>query len=252
MVIAHRGASFYAPENTMASFELAAKQGAQAIELDVKLTRDGHIVAMHDRTVDRTTNGSGLVNSLTLAEIQRLDAGSWKDDRFRHIPVPTLREILTGLADRLLFNIELTNYASPTDKLPQATIRLIRELNLEKRILISSFNPAALMRTYRLAPGIPIGLLVHSGQPGILRWLLAGIIRHQAWHPSDGLVTSEHIVKRVHQTGRSINVWTVNQRSRMQALLDWGVDGIMTDDPKVLFEVMSSSEIVAQQVKVSG
>ena len=236
VVIAHRGASFYAPENTYTAFELAYQQGAQAVELDVKLTRDGHIVAMHDNRVDRTTNGTGAVKALTLEEIRRLDAGSWKDERFRQTEVPTLRDVLSGLADRLLFNIELTNYASPLDDLPEATLKLVRELNVEERILISSFNPVALIRAYRLAPEIPRGLLVHQGQPGVIRGLLAAFIRHQAWHPNDRLVSSKGVIERINQQGRSINVWTVNQRARMQELLAWGVDGIITDDPITLVD----------------
>jgi glycerophosphoryl diester phosphodiesterase len=239
VVIAHRGASFYAPENTMPAFEMAYQQGAQAIELDVKLTGDGHIVAMHDSRVDRTTDGTGKVNSLTLEEIVRLDAGSWKDDRFRQTQVPTLKDILIAFMDRLLFNIELTNYTSPTDGLPETTILLIRELTLENRVLLSSFNPLALLKAYRLAPEIPIGLLVHPGQPGIIRWLLASLIKHKAWHPHESLLASDRRIQRAHQQGKSINVWTVNQHERMQELLDWGVDGIMTDDPRALVRALS-------------
>lgn len=227
-----------APENTMAAFELAYQQGAQAVELDVKLTLDGQIVAMHDSRVDRTTDGEGRVSELRLEEIRRLDAGAWKEDRFKNTPVPALDEILLGLADRLLFNIELTNYATPFDRLPAAVIELVRQLKLEQRVLMSSFNPWSLLRAHWMAPEIPLGLLVHSSQPRISRWLLSRMIAHQAWHPNEALIGSDGRVAKMHHQGRSVNVWTVNHKERMHELLAWGVDGIMTDHPPTLIRVV--------------
>jgi glycerophosphoryl diester phosphodiesterase len=238
VVIAHRGASFYAPENTLPAFELAFQQGAQAVELDVKLTLDGQIIVMHDASVDRTTEGQGRVSALRWAEIEQLDAGTWKSDRFKNTPVPLLKNLLETLADRLLFNIELTNYATPFDRLPGAVVQLVKHMGLEHRVLFSSFNPWTLLRVWRRAPEIPIGLLVHERQPRLSRWLLRWLVPHQAWHPSDELIRSSQIVERVHRTGRLVNVWTVNQPQRMQELLDWGVDGIMTDDPPLLLDVL--------------
>jgi glycerophosphoryl diester phosphodiesterase len=180
VVIAHRGASFYAPENTLPAFELAYQQGAQAVELDVKLSQDGCIIAMHDASVDRTTNGVGRVSDLRWEEMQRMDAGAWKGDRYQDTPIPLLITLLEALADRLLFNIELTNYTTPFDDLPIVVVELIVQMGLEHRVLLSSFNPWSLLRARHRAPEIPLGLLVHNRQPGLSRWLLRWLVPHQA------------------------------------------------------------------------
>jgi glycerophosphoryl diester phosphodiesterase len=242
VVIAHRGASFYAPENTSPAFELALQQGAQAVELDVKLTVDGYIIAMHDASVDRTTDGQGWVSALHWDEIQRLDAGGWKGERYADTRIPLLSTLLQSLADDLLFNIELTNYVTPFDDLPGAVVQLVKQMGLEHRVLLSSFSPLSLLRARRKAPEIPLGLLVHDRQPGLSRWLLRRLVPHQAWHPSDNLLHSHRLVEGVHQSGRTVNVWTVNRPDRMEELLDLKVDGIMTDDPPALIEVLGSRE----------
>ena len=117
-IFAHRGASAHAPENTLASFELAVTQGAEAIELDAKLTADGQIVVFHDQTVNRTTNGSGKVLELPLAALKELDAGHWFDTSFQGITIPTLEEVFEAVGRKIFINVELTNYASPGDQLP--------------------------------------------------------------------------------------------------------------------------------------
>jgi glycerophosphoryl diester phosphodiesterase len=107
LVIAHRGASAYAPENTLAAFQLAAEQGADAIELDVDLTRDGHVVVMHDATIERTTNGHGRVHDLALDEIRQADAGVWKGVAFKGERVPLLQEVFEAVGQQLLINVEI-------------------------------------------------------------------------------------------------------------------------------------------------
>ena len=121
LIIAHRGASAYAPENTLAAFELAIQQGAPAIELDAKLSCDGHVVVIHDQTVDRTTPHSGRVGELSLAELRRMDAGSHFDTCFQQERIPTLAEVFESIGPGTLINVELTNYSSPGDDLPAAT-----------------------------------------------------------------------------------------------------------------------------------
>ena len=139
-IFAHRGASAYAPENTMAAFSLAVHQGADAIELDAKLSADGYVVVMHDDTVDRTTNGTGRVSSLSLAELQKLDAGSKFPPLFKSEKVPTLEEVYETLGRKILINVELTNYSTPMDDLPDKVIALVKKFNLEERVLLSSFS----------------------------------------------------------------------------------------------------------------
>ena len=165
-IFAHRGASAYAPENTLPAFELALQQAADAIELDVKLTADGHVVIIHDQTLLRTTGQPGKVREYALAEIQKLDAGSYFDIAFKGERIPTLAELFEKVGDRAQYDIELTNYASLTDSLPEAVAALVDRYALTERVLFSSFNPLALIRVRRKLPHNPIGLLARPGKNG--------------------------------------------------------------------------------------
>ena len=142
LVIAHRGASAYAPENTLAAFRLAAEQGADAVELDAKLSADGQVVVIHDPTVERTTNGSGEVRQLSLAQIKSLDAGGFLSPQFAGEPIPTLAEVFDAVGHQLLINVELTNYASPRGRPGRKVVGLVKDFHLEERVLFSSFHPA--------------------------------------------------------------------------------------------------------------
>ncbi len=138
VIFAHRGASNYAPENTLAAFDLAYRQGAKAIELDAKLTADGQVVVIHDQTVDRTTGGSGRVKEMRLAQLKELDAGSHFDVSFKGEPIPTLDEVFAAFGPFLFINVELTNYASLLDPLPEKVAGLVKKHKLSQRVMFSS------------------------------------------------------------------------------------------------------------------
>lgn len=239
-IFAHRGSSAYAPENTMAAFELALRQGADALELDVKLTLDGEVVIFHDQTLQRVTGQAGYVRNCTLAEIQKLDAGSHFDIAFKGERIPTLDELFEKIGDRTLYNIELTNYASLTDSLPDKVAALVERYSLADRILFSSFNPLALIRVRRMLPGNPTGLLARPGKRGRLaRSWLGYTLRYQALHIHRDDVTPE-IVAATHQRDKRLHVFTVNDGSEMASLFKMGVDGIMTDDPPLARQIVSA------------
>src|SRR5437867_7569994 len=124
IIFAHRGASAYAPENTLAAFELALAQNADAIELDVKLSADGHAIVIHDPTVDRTTAHHGRVRDLSLAELSALDAGSFFSEKFHGERIPTLEEVFETMGKRTFINVELTNYSTPHDHLVETVCKL--------------------------------------------------------------------------------------------------------------------------------
>jgi glycerophosphoryl diester phosphodiesterase len=238
-IIAHRGASAYAPENTLASFELALRQGADAVELDAKLTADGHIVVIHDQTVDRTTQGSGKVRELTLAEIRKLDAGSHFDVAFKGEPVPTLEEVFKAVGQLTFINVELTNYASLADNLPDQVAALVRRMKLTRRVFFSSFNPIAILRIRKLLPECPAGLLAGPGVKGAwARSWIGRLLGYQALHPEQDDVTPK-LVETAHRRNQPILVWTVNREDKMRQLFDMGVDGIFTDDPARARQVLS-------------
>ncbi len=232
-IFAHRGASAYAPENTLAAFELAREQGADAIELDVKLSADEIPVVIHDSTVDRTTNGSGSVANLSLASLQELDAGEGQR-------IPTLDEVFASVGKDLYINVELTNYGAPNDALVDKVVEVIEKHALQERILFSSFFAKNLTRAAQLLPDTPRGLLALSGALGI--WARSFGFRskdYQAIHPNMKNVT-EKMIARAHQRGQRVHVWTVNTTDEMRYLAAWGADGIFTDDPKLAKEILRS------------
>ena len=240
-IFAHRGASASAPENTLAAFELALRQDADAVELDAKLTADGHVVVIHDQTVDRTTGVHGRVRELSLAELRKLDAGSHFDIAFRGEPIPTLDEVLDAVGRLTFINIELTNYASITDDLPDKVARAVQKHGLTRRVMFSSFNPIALIRARRNAPKVPIGLLTMPGSSGALaRSWLGTLLRYQALHPEHRDVTPA-LLEWVHRRGGRVNTYTVNQLEEMQRLYRLGVDGIFTDDPVLARKAMEKA-----------
>jgi glycerophosphoryl diester phosphodiesterase len=230
-VFAHRGSSAYAPENTLAAFQLALNQGAPALELDAMLCADGHIVVIHDDTVNRTTNGSGQVHQMPLAAIQELDAGSYLNPAFKSEKIPTLTEVFETVGRRIFINIEIKNYASPLDSLPSRIASLVQKFNLGEYVLFSSFNPLALLKIRRLLPQAPCGLLIFHGTAG--GWARGWLGRRfpcQALHPDLRDVTPSFVAS-THQSGRRMHVYTVNQPDEMKRIFELGVDGIFTDDP---------------------
>jgi glycerophosphoryl diester phosphodiesterase len=229
-IFAHRGASAYAPENTIAAFELAIHQGADAIELDAKLSSDQHVMVIHDQRVDRTTNGMGLVNELTLNELKELDAGSKFDESFSGEKIPTLSEVLEAIGTKTFINIEITNYSSPWDQLPEIIAETIKHYNLTHRIICSSFNPIALRKFRRLLPEVPLGLLSTPGLSGFGSRLSGRWMSIQALHPAVQ-DTNKKLINRYHKYGVRIHAYTVNDLAKMKQLIQWGIDGFFTDDP---------------------
>ncbi len=236
----HRGARHDAPENTIAAFDLAARYGADGVELDVMLTRDRHIVVIHNSTVDATTDGSGPVRARTLAEIKELDAGSRAGSAFAGERIPTLAEVFEAIGARLLINVELKGVDVRADGLEAAVVALVERHGMAERVIVSSFNPLRLRRMRRIAPHLALGLLREPTSSWIAR-RLSGAILHgvqpEADHPHESRVTPEYLAGRRRQ-GQRVNVWTVNEPERMRALLAMGVDMIITDRPDVLRDVM--------------
>lgn len=232
LIIAHRGASAHAPENTIAAFDLAILMKADVIELDTKLTADGHVVVIHDQNVDRTTNGSGKVNNMPLAELRELDAGSHFGEDFKNEHIPTLEEVFELYTGKIFINNELTNYITPFGNLPEKVSQLIDYFALENHVLISSFHPILLRRFHELSPNIPLGFLAKSGPAGFLSrsWLGRAIVNYQTLHPEKRDV-SPNLVKKAHHSGQRVHPFTVNAPEEMAKFFSMGVDGIYADDP---------------------
>ena len=242
IIFAHRGASAHAPENTLAAFELAVEQGADGIELDVKLSADGHVVVIHDPTVDRTTGSHGRVKDLSLAELRSLDAGGFFSEKFRNEKIPTLEEVFETVGKRTFINVELTNYNTPRDHLVESVCILVKKFGLQSRVLFSSFLPSNLSSARSYLPEVPTGMLALNGLMGLWsRSFGFAFGRYDALHPNLKDATQQRIYF-VHRLNRRVHVWTVNDKADMLRLFKWGVDGIFTDDPQLAVQARGEKE----------
>ncbi|NWF65098.1 MAG: glycerophosphodiester phosphodiesterase [Chloroflexi bacterium] len=231
ILFAHRGDLAHAPENTLPAFSQAIQKGADGIELDAKLTADGHVIVIHDETVDRTTNGKGRVATFTLEAIRRLDAGAWFDSQFTDTKVPLLDEVFETVGKNKIINIELTNYFTPRDNLVKKVCERIRRHDNARQIIFSSFLPVNLKIAQQTLPEIPRGLLALPGLMGLWTRSFGFMFgEYQALHPHISNTSREQI-QRAHRVKRRVHVWTANSPEEIQRLRDWGVDGLFTDDP---------------------
>ncbi len=230
VVFAHRGASQYAPENTIAAFDLAVSQGADAIELDVKLSADGKAVVIHDQTVDRTTDGSGRVDHIKLQDLKKLNA-QYRFDTYTGERIPTLDEVFESVGKRIFINVELTNYATRNDDLVPVVAEIVKRHQLSKEVLFSSFVPGNLKKIKTLLPGVPVALLASQGILGITsRSALFTQLSPNIIHPYVKDVNQRYMnIER--KRGRRVHVWTVNEEIDLRRLIALGVDGFFTDDP---------------------
>jgi glycerophosphoryl diester phosphodiesterase len=238
LVIAHRGFSGAAPENTLIAFKRAIEVGSDMIELDVHLSKDGEVVVIHDDTLDRTTNGRGKVANYTLKELRQLDAGSWFGAQFSGEKIPTFKEVLESSRGRTLVNIELK-----TGDLGQHTImdladrslNEVKKMGMEDRVIFSSFDPFPLGRIKEINPRIQVAFLynkpwtspqeVIGGRPFFILTCRKSVL------------TQAHISK-AHQEGIKVNVYTLNTEEEIEQFLHWGVDGIITDYPDRLIRIL--------------
>lgn len=241
VLFAHRGASAHAPENTMVAFNLAISLGAQAIELDAQLSADNAVVIFHDTFVSRTTNGSGKIYQLTLKQLKSLNAGSEFGTAFVNIKIPTLEEVFSEIDSNIILNIELKNLKTPFDALPEKVAKVILEQQAENRVLISSFNPIALIRLGKFLPAVPRGLLLRTAFQIDLCLLFPAIISGlQSIHVPFECITKIR-VNTFHKLGKKVFTYTLNHPADIQHVLNCGVDGFFTDDPALGLRTLSRS-----------
>lgn len=236
VIIAHRGASAYAPENTMASFKKALEMGAEGIELDVHLTADGHLVVVHDPKVDRTSNGSGWVKDMTLSQLRKLDFGSWFLPEFKGERIPLLDEIMELLKDHnVLLNIEAKSGPVIYQGMEKMLSEIIHAYNMTDRVIVSSFNHYSLVELKRISPDIKTGLLYNAGlyEP----WDYARKVGAYAIHPLFYNVVPE-IVEGCKKHKVAINPFTVDQPELIRKVAEAGVDGIITNVPDVALKIV--------------
>lgn len=228
--IAHRGYSAQYPENSMLAFSKALEAGCDGIELDVHLSGDGIPVIIHDERVDGTSDGSGAVKDMTLTQLKTLRLS--KGER-----IPTLEEYFDLVKTASVFtNIELKNSVFRYEGMEQKVIRLIRSYGLEDRVLFSSFNHFSILECKREIPAVPCGFLTWS-------WLIdAGEYTRrngvECYHPEFHSLTGAGL-KELHEHGVLVHPYTVNERSDLEMMITMGVDGIITNDPKLLGRLLA-------------
>lgn len=236
-VWAHRGASAYAPENTIAAFRMAMDMGADGLELDVHLSSDGKLMVIHDETVDRTSNGSGRVVDMTCQELKKLDFSNGMKE-FEGARIPTLQEVFGLIKNSpLTVNIEVkcdvVLYPGIWDKL----IRLEREMGMQGRVLYSSFNHYVLQKIRELDPDAEIGLLY--GNAMVDPWVYANYLKANAIHPHYfAALQCPGLMEGCEANGVKVNTWTVNKPEDVLALSHKGVNAVITNHPDMALKVL--------------
>lgn len=251
MIHAHRGASAYRPENTLEAFSLAIEQGADAIELDVHLSKDNEIVVAHDARLDRVSNGSGYINDYTLAELKKLDFNKQfpglafpllgDDSVYR---IPSLTEVFSLIKPTSLFiNIELKTTERLYPELPGKLIALAKEYAMEERVIYSSFNHYSLVQMKQIDPNSKTGLLYELGM--VDPWVYAKYVNADAIHPHYYVIAAlPETVARCHENNIKVNVWTVDAEDAVKMMLKCGVDGIITNKPDAAVAIRNAYSAV--------
>lgn len=229
---AHRGVSSLAPENTLAAFTKAAEIGCEWIEIDVQLSLDKVPVVIHDQSVNRCTNGTGIISEMNVESLQSLDAGSWFSEEFKHEKIPTLKQtLILARAKKLKVNIEIKLYPEDNSTLLCEKVKeVITQLNIDKtQLLFSSFDLSALKIMQSLLPEIPRGLLWKT-MPNNGLTLLAEIDAFSV-HCNYRFLTAQQTLQ-IKQAGYEIYCYTPNTPENVIEYWDWGVDMVITDNPQ--------------------
>ncbi|WP_409292557.1 glycerophosphodiester phosphodiesterase [Peribacillus sp. SCS-37] len=244
--VSHRGASGYAPEHTITSYKLGDQLHGDYIEIDLQMTKDGKLIAMHDETLDRTTNGTGLVRDYTLSEIKELDAGSWFNEKYPQfanpdyagLKVPTLEEVFKKFGKNKSYYIE-TKSPEVYPGMEKELLRLVDEYRIDKeKLLVQSFSPQSLQIMHSLDPSVRlIQLLSYKSTAVITDAEIAAIKSYAEGVGPNYTYLTEDYVQKVVNSGLGIHPYTVNDKATMQKLIDWGVTGMFTNFPDLLHEV---------------
>jgi glycerophosphoryl diester phosphodiesterase len=224
LLIAHRGASGLAPENTHAAFRTALNYQPDFIECDVQLTKDKHVVVIHDATVDRTSSLKGAISDLTLAELQQGDYGKWYGQPYLNEPIPTLEEVITTYTNQTKLNIEIKGDDTPEDYIPRI-LDLLKDTNGVPNCIITSFHHTYLLELAQLDSQVVTGL-IFAHEPSFE--YLSQPWKYLSVHHK--LLTAT-FVDAAHDHHKQVFAWTVNSIETMNTLIRMGVDGIITDYP---------------------
>ena len=242
VIVAHRGASALAPENTLAAFRQAINDGADALEFDVRLTKDGEVVVIHDGKLEGTTNGSGFVSEKTLSELQTLSAGAWFHKKFSVERIPTLDEVFNEVRGKVGINVEMKADADRQSEfdLADRCCQIIKEHYAENIVLLSSFQHHLIKRTRELNSNIATGLLFHPFQ-----LISRSPVRIAQRMGAEFIILSsvslrKRIVRKAHEQELQVGEYTINTPARINRARRYAVDVIFTDNPAWAKRILSS------------
>jgi len=244
VVVGHRGAKAHAPENTLVSFEVAAAHGADAVECDVRLTKDGEVVVIHDATVERVAGVKGLVAEMTFEELRRLDVGSHFGPEWAGSRIPLLDEVLEKAAVLgLEVVVETKGEPEPLEELIEKTVAIVRQHRMQDRTAIISFHHPSLLAVREIDDRIATGILYGHGTPDPIAE--AREFRADSVRPHYARVTAE-LAEECHANGLCLHTWTVNDAALARRLIGLGVDSIGSDSPRMIKALVSEMGRVAR------
>lgn len=240
LVIAHRGSSKEAPENTMAAFRLALEQGCDAIEIDIHLSADRRIIVCHDATIDRTTNGTGAIKEMTAAQLRQYDAGSWFGESFAGERLPLLDEMLDLVPASIGINIEIKSYQNPD--VIGTVLELLESRNRLDSVFFSCFGHDCMVRLKQAAPKARVGLLYDTDAAECLTYFKLQQVEGYSLHPHHACVDGSYIESAKAQ-GLQIYPWTVDEPERLRELIRAGASGIITNRPQLMRELLADAVV---------
>jgi glycerophosphoryl diester phosphodiesterase len=238
-IIGHRGGKAGYPENTLINFRRAVSCGADGVEFDVQMTKDGEVVVIHDELIDRTMNGRGLVKNYTLKELKKMNVGEYLDPKFMEEQIPTLAEVLEIAMYLPIINIELKTFL-PYPGLEKKVLDILEEHKVKEKAIISSFNHHSLLKIKELDQEIKTGALFSAKMIDPVEYALK--------HGFDAvniqfLTADSELIQKAHENGIEVNVYTVNYYESALELFEMGVDTIVTDDIEMVKEARNSAVI---------
>lgn len=231
IIIAHRGMSSLAPENTLSAFKLCKEYGVKWFECDVDILGDGTLIISHDDTLDRCTDKSGSLHNLKKEDLHNIDAGSWFSDNYIGERIPTLTQLIELINKyKLNVNFELKSWGGNKDLeelLINKFAQKLKEIDKEREVIVSSFNPILLSKFKDISPQTPVCCLFEKNKLDDYKSIMESCKAEYIHPQSKGL--TKKMVKEFKKHGYKINVWTVNDLAKANQLFNWGVDGIITD-----------------------
>ncbi len=240
-IIAHRGLSGFYPENTMLAFKKCLDLNIYGIEIDVQKTKDNHLVVIHDEKVDRTFSGTGYIKDMTLKELQSLNSNFKNYENNKDCKIPTLKEVLILFKPTdFIINIELKNSKIKYKHLEENVIHLVKELKMERRVIISSFRIKSLHKVKALCPKIPRSYLISKKfyKYRLKSIIFSKVIKNKSTYISSSYsITDKEFIKKCHRRDLQILCYTVNTVEEYEKLLKFKADGIFTDFPNILSSI---------------